>query len=241
MPEKYRVKGEDGSLDVQASAKKVAEAYAHLEKRLGSGDAPPKSADEYAVNVPEALKDKINADELKGTESFKGFMGKLHAAGLSQKQADMMVSEFLERGVQLREANSVMAEAECVSTLKQLDGWKSDAEYKTQMTSAAKAARGFGEKVGVSWDQIIDSGLGNNPLFIRLMAAVGPEMGEDRGPSAEALSQVQDSLDQLMSTKAYLDSNDPAHASTVAKVNALFARTSGNRPIDGGMSLSFKT
>jgi hypothetical protein len=49
LPEKFRVMGEDGKLSIESSARKLAENYTHLEKRMGSGDAPPKTADEYAL------------------------------------------------------------------------------------------------------------------------------------------------------------------------------------------------
>ena len=49
IPEKYRTNKEDGTLDLEASSRKVAEAYKQLETRFGSGDVPPKTADEYAV------------------------------------------------------------------------------------------------------------------------------------------------------------------------------------------------
>src|SRR5690606_31149911 len=34
IPEKYRVQKEDGTLDLEASSRKLAEAHGHLEKRL---------------------------------------------------------------------------------------------------------------------------------------------------------------------------------------------------------------
>lgn len=71
MPEKYRTNKEDGSLDLEASSRKVAEAYKHLETRMGSGDAPPKSADEYAVKLEGV--EGFNWDEFKAGESSQAF------------------------------------------------------------------------------------------------------------------------------------------------------------------------
>ena len=51
IPEKHRVTKEDGTFDLEASARKVAEAHGHLEKRFGSGDLPPKTPEEYAPKV----------------------------------------------------------------------------------------------------------------------------------------------------------------------------------------------
>lgn len=51
LPEKYRTNKEDGSLDLEASSRKVADAYRSLETRLGSGDVAPKTVDEYNVKL----------------------------------------------------------------------------------------------------------------------------------------------------------------------------------------------
>jgi hypothetical protein len=71
IPEKYQVKKEDGTLDIEASSLKLAEAYGHLEKRLGSGDVPPKTAEEYQVTVPDALKDVWKPDDDTLLQDFK--------------------------------------------------------------------------------------------------------------------------------------------------------------------------
>ena len=39
--------------DLEASARKLADGQANLEKRLGAGDLPPKSAEEYALELPD--------------------------------------------------------------------------------------------------------------------------------------------------------------------------------------------
>ena len=67
IPEKYRVNKEDGSLDLEQSSRKMGEAYKHLETRMGTGDAPPKSHDEYAVKLDGV--EGFNWDEFKADES----------------------------------------------------------------------------------------------------------------------------------------------------------------------------
>ena len=79
IPEKYRTNKEDGSLDLEASSRKVAEAYKHLETRMGSGDAPPKSADEYAVKLEGV--EGFNWDEFKADEASQSFLKGAHAKG----------------------------------------------------------------------------------------------------------------------------------------------------------------
>ena len=240
LPEKYRVVGEDGkTLNLEASARKVAEAHGHLERRLGSGDAPPSTAEGYKVNVPAALADKINAEDLTKTDDFKGFLGKLHAAGASQKVVDTAVAEMLERGVKMQSAMPILAQAEAEAAMRQVDGWKTEADYGKQIGLAFRAASGFGDKCGVSMQEIESAGLANNPVFLRIMAAVGPEMGEDRQASSEAMAQISETIESLMSSKAYLSDNDPQHTSVLAKVTALQEKRVGNRAAASGRTMSF--
>lgn len=238
IPEKHRTFGEDGkTLDLDASARKVAEAYGHLEKRLGSGDAPPAAVGDYKVNIPEDLKDIIPADELSKTDSFKAFLGELHAAGASQKIVDVAVSTMLHRGLAMREAMPVLQAAECEADLRKGDGWKTDYEYRQSMQRAFQAGKQYG---GADFDGILKDH-GNDPRIVRLLAAVGAELEEDRAASPEAQTQMQDTLDSLQANPAYLNDRDPQHAAIVAKVTALTARMVGTKPVGTGRSMSFKT
>lgn len=238
LPEKHRVFGQDGkTLDLEASARKVADAYGHAEKRLGGGEAPPTKIEDYKVNVPEALAEKIKAEDLAKDEAFKGFLGKLHAAGASQKVVDAAVGEMLTRGAALRAAGPQLDAAECETQLRQADGWKSDAEYSKQVGLAFNAGK---EIFGKDFDGIVGD-YGNDPRLIRGLASIGKEMLEDRPAPPEAQAQIQESIDTLMASKAYLDGNDPQHAAVVAKVTALTAQQVGKRPLDSGMTMSFKT
>jgi hypothetical protein len=237
IPEKHRVSKADGTFDLEASARKVAEAHGHLEKRMGSGDAPPATADAYKINVPESLAEKIKADDLSKNEDFKAFLSKLHAAGASQKVADAAVSELLERGMKMRETAPVIAAAEAEASLRQAEGWKTDAEYSKRIGAAFQAGKAYG---GPDFDGILKD-YGNDPRVIRLLANVGAEMAEDTQASPEAQAQLQDNLDTLMSSKAYLNDRDPAHAATFAKVSALQSKLVGSKEVATGRTMSFKS
>lgn len=238
IPEKFVVKGADGKEDFQATALKLArEGYLPLEKRLGGGDAPPKTAEGYKVNVPEALAEKIKAEDLAKDEGFKGFLSKLHAAGASQKVVDAAVSEMLERGVKLRETMPVLDAVEAEATLRQSDGWKSDAEYTRQVRAAFQAGKQY---AGPDFDGIMKD-YGNDPRVVRMLANVGAELTEDTQASPEAQTQLQESLDTLMASKAYLNERDPQHSQVFAKVSALQTKLAGTQPVATGRSMSFKT
>ncbi|MDH2493336.1 hypothetical protein QDR33_17480, partial [Acinetobacter baumannii] len=50
VPEKFKVTAEDGSVDYKATLSKMNESYTGLEKRIGSGDLPPKDVAGYKVD-----------------------------------------------------------------------------------------------------------------------------------------------------------------------------------------------
>lgn len=230
--------GQDGkTLDVEASARKVAEAYGHLEKRLGGGDVAPASVDGYKVNVPESFKDTIKAEDLAAAPGVKALLADLHAAGASQKVVDSAVGAFLREGSKLREAQPQMAMAECEATLRQADGWKSDTEYEQQVRTAFNAGT---QIFGKDFEGLVKD-YGNDPRFIRGLAGIGREMQEDLPPSPEAQAQVQESIDTLMNSPAYLNAADPQHAATVAKVEAMTKQLVGTKPVASGRTHSFKT
>ena len=199
----------------------------------------PETVDGYKVNVPEALKDKVNGEALAKNESFKAFLGSMHAAGASQKVVDVAVSEFLTNGGAA--PDPAMVTANCVATLKGVDGWKDQAAYDKHIGFAHTAAKSFAEKAGVSMADLAAAGLDNNPTFIRIMAAIGPEIAEDRGASPEAQAQIQGNLDRLLADPAYLNDRDPKHASIVAQVEALTKQQVGQRPVGAGMAHSFRS
>lgn len=230
--------GTDGTtLDIEASARKVAEAYSHAEKKIGGGDIPPATAEGYKVNVPEALADKIKPEDLAASKDVKDLLGKLHGVGASQKVVDIAVGELLQRGMALREAMPVLAASECEATLRGTDGWRSDAEYGRNVSEAFRAGNAI---FGKNFEGIVKD-YGNDPRIITGLASIAREMQEDRGASPEAQAQLSESLDGLMASKAYLDRNDPQHAATLAKVTALTERLVGDRPVATGKSMSFQT
>jgi len=237
-PEKHRVFAADGStLDVEATARKVADAYRAAEKRIGSGDIPPADAKDYKVTVPESLAGKVDAAELAKAPDFQAFLGQMHGLGLTQKQLDGVSAVLLERGAAMREAAPALAAAEAEAQLRQADGWKTDAEYQARIRSAFTAGKRYG---GGDFEAILQR-YGNDPAIVRMLANVGAELQEDEPASAEAQAQLADNLETMMMSKAYLNSHDPMHAATVAKVTALQARIAGTKPAGPNRTFTFKS
>lgn len=238
VPEKFVVKDASGQVDHEATALKLArEGYLPLERRLGGGDAPPQSADGYKLNVPKAFKETVKAEDLAKTPGVQALLEDLHGAGASQKVVDAAVSAFMREGQALRAAMPIMEATDCEAELRQADGWKTDEQYKQHVTVAFNAGK---QIFGKDFDGIVKD-YGNDPRLIRGLAAIGKEMQEDMPAPPEAQYQLQENLDQLMASKAYLNANDPQHAATMAKVSALTAKLAGQRSVNGGRTHSFKT
>jgi hypothetical protein len=73
IPEKYRVLGGDGTLDLEASARKQADAYKQLEAKLGSGDS--SEADVQALMKSKAYWDATDPQH----ESTKARVAEFYA------------------------------------------------------------------------------------------------------------------------------------------------------------------
>lgn len=213
IPDKYQVKKDDGTIDLEASSLKLAEAYGHLEKRLGSGDVPPKTVEDYAINVPDAVKDVFDAkDPMLGA-----FLKDAHAAGFTQKQVDLAIAKYTELAPALLAGNAAVAQEECVAALRA--EWKTDEQYKAEVGNAYKAAVGY---FGSDADYIIKTH-GNDPILIKGLAKIGAEMSEDRSatPVNGGMASGQ-SIEALMTSKAYNDPKDPDHARVSAIVSKHF-------------------
>lgn len=229
IPEKYQVKKEDGSLDIEASSLKLAEAYGHLEKRLGSGDAPPKTAEDYQIAVPDTLKDVWNPkeDPLLGE-----FLKNAHAAGMNQKQVDLAMQTYLDVVPKLLEGSKTLSSEECTAELQK--AWSTPEQYKAEVRKAYQAAIAYGDADA----EAILKDYGNDPRVIRMLARVGAEMGEDKSITPPGGgSATGQAVESLMTSEAYNNPRHPEHATVSRQVADHFARQaeaaakSGNVPI----------
>jgi hypothetical protein len=228
IPEKYQVKKADGTLDVEASSLKLAEAYGNLEKRIGTGDIPPKTAEEYTIPVPDEMKELFDpkTDPLMGA-----FLKDAHAAGLTQKQMDLVMGKYFELAPQLVEGGQQLSADACIANLKQ--DWKTDEQYKAEVGKAFKAAQAFGDKDA----EAIVKDYGNDPRIIRLLARVGGELGEDTSINPGGSLPNGQTVEGLMQSEAYTNPKHADHARVSAQVSAHFAKQAdaaakaGNVPI----------
>ena len=218
VPEKYRVIGEDGELDVTATFRKVDEHRTALEKRMGEGGIRPKTAEEYKLPESDAIKG-LGLDDV----STKDFRDKAFGWGLNQAQYEAVMGEYATLAPALVNGAAQDTVATTVETLKGV--FKDD--YSAQMAGAFKAVSAVAQKAGLSYEEV-DSAIGNNPVAIRLFAALSAEMGEDRSPAAASgsLGGHAETYNSYIGENwaAYSNPRDPKHAATVARAQQLSAR-----------------
>lgn len=223
LPEKYRVKTADGkTVDVEASAKKVAEGHAALEKRMGETGAPPEKPEGYkADGVLAKLKEANKGVEVQvPAELIKDFNTWAHDAKLTQGQYDKALVAYLGGMQQLVDTAFDNAKASATTELVKVwgaDGMKPDSAqmqraYKAFMTYAPAAMRTPAEM-----DKV-----GNNAIVLQILEAVGREMGEDTKIHGDGAAG--DDIHAMMRTEAYWNKKHPEHQATVRKVNEFFAR-----------------
>jgi hypothetical protein len=219
----------------------LAKGYVHAQKLIGAkrlaapdgtwGDnqwnefyeaaGRPKTADEYKLPTIEGLDPKsVDAARWKATAAD------LHKAGLSQRQADVVLSRYFgdiaEQAKQAKLAETTrMATAE--ATLKTAWGDK----YDVNMDLAKSVLQKFGD---TEFMEYVNQQGGNDPRLIKSLARIGAAMMEDksRGGNAADGLQVTDATraTQEMSRlkadpdflKAYTTKNHPGHAGAVQQM-----------------------
>lgn len=233
LPDKYKVSKTDGSLDVEASARKLGESYKHLEQRFGSGDVPPKTADDYA---PKVEAEGFNFNEFKKNDEAQSFLKAAHAKGINNDQLSFVLSEYYKQAPQLvqgaKELDSQSAQAELRKE------WKTDAEYTAGIQQAIRTFNAYATEEEKSQIDLV----GNNPLVIRLLSRIGKELKEDT--PAQGQMAIQGNFDsqvaELRAQAATLDSRDPRRKQIMDQINSLYQRKFGNNKhqLGGGATIA---
>jgi len=143
------------------SAEKLARA--HLET-LGKVVIPPESADKYEITIPDGK--QVNREFMAGFKTWA------HEAGLSQKQAETLAAKYLAFEDAQLAAYSKAAEAQ-VNAVKIEWGDKFDAN----VAIAHKAVEQFCTAEDKRY--LDESGLGNNPMLVRMFHKIGLAMNDD--------------------------------------------------------------
>ncbi|HEI8709720.1 hypothetical protein G8C42_14165 [Citrobacter freundii] len=222
LPEKYRVVGDDGKLNIEGSARKLADAHTSLEKRLGSVGTPPKTADDYA---PEVKMDGFNWEEFKADPRMQSFMKSAHAKGITNEQMGFIIGEYAQRAPELVNGAAELDADSAATQLREV--WKTDAEFNKNIGLAYRAFNQLADDA----DKGRMDEIGNNPMVIRMLAKVGAEMQEDAPVGGEVNLAEQQTIRDLMKSPAYMDPKHTDHERVSAQVKAFYQKTYGDQTV----------
>ena len=218
IPEKFRVMSGE-ALDVEASARKMAESYNQLQARMGTGDVPPKGADEYTITVPDAFKESFVEDD-----RTKAFRTDALAAGLTQKQFDFVMGKYFAVAPELVTGAIDTTVETTRGALEKAWG----PEYGKQLDAAALAFDKFADPADKGK---FDSLMTDPALAYRILARIGPELREAGGIPPTAGGGGQEDIRTMMLSEANTNPRHPDHARTRATIDAHYAKKYGNAPV----------
>lgn len=222
FPEKYQVKKEDGSLDLEQSSRKLAESYKHLETRLGSGDIPPKTADEYAVKLEGV--EGFNWDEFKADEGTQSFLKGAHAKGLTNAQVEYVIGEYMKAAPGLVEGGVQLSQQDCAATLKA--AWGDEQAMTQNVRASYRAAETFASEPGKPGNfAALQAKYGNDPDFIAFTANIGRELKEDSAINGGAQVNEADfniKAAELRAQLQALPAHDPKRPGVQAQLDAMY-------------------
>jgi hypothetical protein len=230
IPEKYHVRAEgkkDGPIDEAASLRALAKGYTELNKRMIDVGLPPEDAEKYEI---EGLPKDFDVAEFRKDPEMANFLKGAHSLGLTNKQVNYVIGQYLKVAPEIAGAAQELSGEECTAQLKLV--WKSDAELATAIKSSFNAATKLADVAGLTYDQL-DARYGNDPTFIRLMAALAKQMGEDVPPHGSPGSDAAGDFDtQVKALRAELDQiperNTKERGAVRAKLDALYSKRFGN-------------
>lgn len=224
FPEKYQVKKEDGSLDLEQSSRKLAESYKHLETRMGSGDIPPKTAEEYAVKLEGV--EGFNWDEFKADEGTQSFLKGAHAKGLTNAQVEYVIGEYMKAAPGLVEGGVQLSQQDCAATLKA--AWGDEQAMTQNVRASYRAAEAFASEPGKPGNfAALQAKYGNDPDFIAFTANIGRELKEDSainggGQVNEADFEIKAA--ELRAQLEALPAHDPKRPGVQAQLNSMYGQ-----------------
>lgn len=222
IPEKLRVMKEDGSLDQEASSRKVAEAYKQLETRFGSGDVPPKTAEEYTVKLEDV--EGFDWEEFKKDEGTQSFLKGAHAKGLTNDQVQYVIGEYMKAAPGLVDGGVQLTAQDCTAALKAV--WTDEQTMTSNVRASFRAAEAFASEAGKPGNfESLMAKYGNDPDFIAFTANIGKELKEDSAINGGGAVNDQDFAVKTSELRAQLEAmpqHDPKRAAVKAQLDALY-------------------
>lgn len=222
LPEKFHVKGADGSLDIEASGAKLADSYKSLTRRLsGTPSAPVPFEGQYA-----APKDfPMEAEAVQAT--FGEFMDGARALGFTQAQMDYVLGQYLPHAQSLVQGAAELPARDAETALREV--WTDQATYSRNMDAAWDAVRALSNASGLSFEEMAGA-IGNSPKLIRALAAIGPEFREGSVPNVTGGAPAGTSIQDLQKHPAYSDPKHPQHEAVSKAIRDYYESRYGNAP-----------
>lgn len=191
------------------------EDWSNVFKKLGL----PESPDKYELQLP----DNVKADD----PLLKAFKDTAHKQGILPKQAKELFGWFLESA---KTSQQTAQNAQLAKTAEGISGLQKQwGEAYKQEVSVAQAGLKALDPTGELSKMVRESGMGNDPTFIKLMNTYGKTLGEAAisgagGGSAMTPAQVQSKIDSMMNDPKgpYRDAKHAGHASALKEMEGYF-------------------
>ncbi len=226
FPEKFLVKKDDGSIDTEASSRKLAEGYNHLAKKMGeTGGVVPDSAEGYKIDFnPQelGLPESITPELVQNDADFKAFAEEAHKAGFTNEQINLIAGRYATMAQTLIERRDEYDMAECQKALAET--WTTPDEMAKGVQNAQRAFNRFAAEQDKGLIDII----GNNPIVVRLLSNVGALMKEDSPARNVQPSESRETIKSIMQSPAYLDDKHPDHAKVMQQVSQYYQQAYGD-------------
>jgi len=213
------------------------EEVAAFRKALGV----PEAADKYEVALPDDLPEHVNADEIKG--ALPSFLEVAHQAGATPEVVNAVVGWYAKTLAD-QDPNTLNAARAVAELHSNRDKWADELrnewrgpEYDENVQIGGAALREFGGEEAI--EVIEQSGLGNHPAILRMMAKIGrvTGMSEHRfvtadGPNGAAnLEAEHDKLTaQIFEAQ---DRGEYEKAAALSEQRQALSRRLGSGPIVG--------
>jgi hypothetical protein len=206
-----------------ASPEDKAKAFNDIYNKLGR----PESPDKYDLGELPTLPETIKWDDAK----VNGIKSELHKMGLTTDQAKAVLNLHAKELEQFVPDNTKVA-AESKQTL--LEHYGSESMFSRNLNFAQKTVKEYGDADFIKW--LDESGMGNNPNFIKYNAKIGRELIEhgavEPAAATDALTSkdAQDQVNKIMNDKGDLywaKKGTPGKEERVKEVSELYKIIAG--------------
>lgn len=218
VPEKYRVLGQDGKLDQQATMDKLADGYKNLVSKLGGERVSAPT--EYKFERGEKY-GEVNFDDALSNQFREG----AHKAGLSQEQYQWVMEQYLDHVPQVLNTVLSMKADEARAELQKT--WTTSKDFEAGIDNANRAMASAPESLRNDlWARF-----GRDPGFVLFAAHVGAQMREDSPPTQAQAQSLGNDAEALMRHPAYADPKHPEHAQISRRVVEIRRKQYGDSPL----------